>query len=144
MRARAATPLTRCPRRPHTQPPARSPARPPARPPLLKVTTPCGISYERACLRDHLARLQERGEVLPEPISRRPDPALTPSPRLALTLTPTRAQAPSAQPNPRQAGFDPISRKPLQRIEQAVPNLALKEAISDFLAEHPWAYQCTL
>ena len=81
---------------------------------------------------------------LPEPISRRPDPALTPSPRLALTLTPTRAQAPSAQPNPRQAGFDPISRKPLQRIEQAVPNLALKEAISDFLAEHPWAYQCTL
>ena len=112
MRARATTPLTRCPRRPPTQPPARSPARPPARPPLLKVTTPCGISYERACLRDHLARLQERGEVLPEPISRRPEPALTPSPRLALTLTPTRAQASSAQPNPRQAGFDPISRKP--------------------------------
>lgn len=71
---------------------------------LDPVTTPCGISYERACLRDHLSRLQARGE----------------------------------------AGFDPISRKPLQRIEQAVPNLALKEAISDFLAEHPWAYQCTL
>ena len=55
-----------------------------------------------------------------------------------------RPASPSSQPNPRQAGFDPISRKPLQRIEQAVPNLALKEAISDFLAEHPWAYQCTL
>jgi len=71
---------------------------------LDPVTTPCGISYERACLRDHLTRLRGRGEQ----------------------------------------GFDPISRKPLQRIEQAVPNLALKEAISEFLAEHPWAYQCTL
>ena len=78
---------------------------PSARPtPSPQVTTPCGISYERACLRDHLTRLRGRGEQ----------------------------------------GFDPISRKPLQRIEQAVPNLALKEAISEFLAEHPWAYQCTL
>ena len=42
-----------------------------------------------------------------------------------------------------EQGFDPISRKPLQ-IEQAVPNLALKEAIEVYLREHPWAYECTL
>lgn len=71
---------------------------------LEPVTTPCGISYEKACLRDHLARLRSKGEP----------------------------------------GFDPISRKPLQSIEQAVPNLALKEAIGEFLQEHPWAYECTL
>jgi len=71
---------------------------------LDPVTTPCGISYEKSCLRDHLARLRARGEK----------------------------------------GFDPISRKPLQSIEQAVPNLALKEAISEFLQQHPWAYECTL
>ena len=60
-----------------------------------------------------------------------------------LTLTPY-PQTQTQTQTPNQAGFDPISRKPLQRIEHAVPNLALKEAISEFLAEHPWAYQCTL
>ena len=45
---------------------------------LLKVTTPCGISYERSCLRDHLSRLQGRGEVGLDPISRRPNLTLTP------------------------------------------------------------------
>ena len=42
------------------------------------MTTPCGISYERACLRDHLSRLQGRGEVGLDPILRRPNLTLTP------------------------------------------------------------------
>jgi len=42
-----------------------------------------------------------------------------------------------------EPGFDPISRKPLQ-MEQAVPNLALREAIDGYLRERPWAYESTL
>jgi hypothetical protein len=63
-------PLRRRPPHPHIHPPTR--------PPLLKVTTPCGISYERACLRDHLSRLRGRGEVGLEPTSRKPHLTLTP------------------------------------------------------------------
>jgi hypothetical protein len=36
--------------------------------------------------------------------------------------------------------FDPLTRAPLTP-EQVFPNLALKEAVQAFLAEHGWAYQ---
>ncbi|CAK9194271.1 unnamed protein product [Sphagnum jensenii] len=36
--------------------------------------------------------------------------------------------------------FDPLTRAPLT-TEQVFPNLALKEAVQAFLAEHRWAYQ---
>jgi STIP1 family protein 1 len=36
--------------------------------------------------------------------------------------------------------FDPLTRAPLTP-EQVFPNLALKEAVQAFLAEHGWAYK---
>nr|ADE76424.1 unknown [Picea sitchensis] len=38
--------------------------------------------------------------------------------------------------------FDPITREPL-KPEQLVPNLAIKEAVQDFLGKHGWAYKMT-
>ena len=39
--------------------------------------------------------------------------------------------------------FDPVTRAPL-RLEQAVPNIALRETIREYLDEHPWAYESNL
>jgi STIP1 family protein 1 len=36
--------------------------------------------------------------------------------------------------------FDPLTRTPLTP-ERVFPNLALKEAVQAFLAEHGWAYK---
>lgn len=36
--------------------------------------------------------------------------------------------------------FDPITREPL-KAEQLAPNLAIKEAVQDFLGKHGWAYK---
>lgn len=38
--------------------------------------------------------------------------------------------------------FDPITREPL-KPEQLVPNLAVKEAVQDYLGKHGWAYKMT-
>ena len=65
---------------------------------LEPVTTPCGITYERKALLEHLKKVGK---------------------------------------------FDPISRKPLD-VHQLAPNLALKEVISQYLEQHPWAYECNL
>mmetsp|Transcript_18703 Transcript_18703/g.44831 ORF Transcript_18703/g.44831 Transcript_18703/m.44831 type:complete len:104 (+) Transcript_18703:559-870(+) len=65
---------------------------------LDPVTTPCGITYERNILVDHLRKVGK---------------------------------------------FDPVTRKPLD-VHQLSPNLALKEAISDFLEANPWAYECNM
>ena len=62
------------------------------------MTTPSGITYERASLREHLQKV---------------------------------------------GAFDPVTRAPL-RLEQAVPNIALRETIREYLDEHPWAYESNL
>lgn len=38
--------------------------------------------------------------------------------------------------------FDPITREPL-KAERLAPNLAIKEAVQDFLGKHGWAYKMT-
>jgi len=38
--------------------------------------------------------------------------------------------------------FDPITREPI-KPEQLVPNLAIKEAVQDYLGKHGWAYKMT-
>ena len=65
---------------------------------LDPLTTPSGITYERASLREHLQKV---------------------------------------------GAFDPVTRAPL-RLEQAVPNIALRETIREYLDEHPWAYESNL
>ena len=65
---------------------------------LDPLTTPSGITYERASLREHLQKV---------------------------------------------GAFDPVTRAPL-RLEQAVPNIALRETIREYLDEHPWAYESHL
>ena len=65
---------------------------------LDPLTTPSGITYERASLREHLQKV---------------------------------------------GAFDPVTRAPL-RLEQAVPNIALRETIREDLDEHPWAYESNL
>ena len=37
--------------------------------------------------------------------------------------------------------FDPVTRREGLEPSQLVPNLALKEAIGDFLERNPWAYE---
>ena len=37
--------------------------------------------------------------------------------------------------------FDPVTRREGLEPSQLVPNLALKEAINDFLERNPWAYE---
>jgi STIP1 family protein 1 len=37
-------------------------------------------------------------------------------------------------------GFDPITREPLDS-SQLVPNLAIKEAVQEYLEKHGWAYK---
>ena len=58
---------------------------------LDPVTTPCGITYEKASLREHLAQLRAKGKEGFDPVSRKP---------LQLEQVPPSRTAQPALPNP--------------------------------------------